>query len=87
MVVLAHQGPFRGEAVSDSMLLLVAWSLWQERNGGVFGRLASRVQAVVRAVLREGEEWALGGFILLVALLELWSQPSRRYVIGFVWSG
>ena len=58
----------------DSFLLLVAWSLWKERNGRVFGRPPSDVQAVICAVLQEGEEWALGGFVPLVALSELWLQ-------------
>ena len=50
----------------DSMLLLAVWSLWKERNSTVFGRPASGVQAVVREVLREGEEWALGSFVPFV---------------------
>jgi hypothetical protein len=58
----------------DSMLLLVAWSLWKERNGRVFGRPASSVHAVLHSLLREGEDWALAGFLPLVALSEHWSQ-------------
>ena len=57
----------------DSLLLLVAWFLWKERNGRIFGRPANTL-AVVRAVLHEGEEWALSGFVPFVALTELWSQ-------------
>ena len=59
---------------SDCLLLLVAWSLLKERNGRVFGRPALNVLDVVRAVLHEGEEWALGGFMPFVALSELWSR-------------
>lgn len=63
--------------VFDSMLLLVAWSLWKERNARVFGRPAMSVNDVVRTVVHEGEEWALGGFAPYVALAETW---SRNYV-------
>ena len=63
-----------GQAVVDCLLLLVAWSLLKERNGRVFRRPALNVLDVVRAVLHEGEEWALGGFMPFVALCELWSR-------------
>lgn len=58
----------------DSLLLLVAWCLWKERNARVFGRIASSADQVVCTVVREGEEWALGGFLPFVALAELWSR-------------
>jgi hypothetical protein len=58
--------------VLDSLLLLVAWCLWKERNARVFGRAASCANDVVRAVVQEGEEWALDGFLPFVALAELW---------------
>jgi len=58
----------------DCLLLLVAWSLLKERNGRVFRRPALNVLDVVRAVLHEGEEWALGGFMPFVALSDLWSR-------------
>jgi len=51
----------------DSLLLLVAWSLGKERNARVFGRPASSAMTVARSALREGEDWALGGFAPLVA--------------------
>lgn len=60
----------------DSVLLLVAWSLWKERNARVIGRPALNVNDVVRAVWLEGEEWALGCFMPFVALTELWSRHS-----------
>jgi len=63
-----------GRPLFDSLLLFVAWSLWKQRNGRVFGRPASNVLAVTSIVLHEGEEWALGGFRPFVALTELWSQ-------------
>lgn len=58
----------------DSLLLLVTWSLWKERNTMVFGRPTSDALAIIRTMLHEGKEWALGGFMPFVALTKLWSQ-------------
>jgi hypothetical protein len=60
----------------DSLVLLIAWTVWKERNGRVFGRPASSVQDVVRAAISEGEDWAQAGFAPLAALHLLWSQNS-----------
>ena len=46
----------------DSLLFLVAWCLWKERNVRVFGfsRSAASVNDVVRNLVRESEEWVGG---------------------------
>lgn len=61
----------------DSLLLLVAWTVWKERNCRVFGRPPSSVQDVVRAAIREGEDWALAGFAPVAAIHHIWSQNSN----------
>lgn len=67
--------PWTGDRpLFDSMLLLIAWLLWKERNRRVFGRPPSSLESVLRSLLREGEEWALAGFLPLVRLSEIWSQ-------------
>jgi len=58
----------------DSLLLLIAWCLWKERNARVFGRASANVDGVVKSLLRESEDWALGGFRLFAELNELWSR-------------
>jgi len=61
----------------DSLLLLVAWSVWKDRNCRVFGRPASSVHTVVQAaIVKEGEDWAMARFAPLAALAQLWSQNS-----------
>jgi hypothetical protein len=60
----------------DSLLLLVAWSGWKERNCRVFGRPHSTAQDVVRAAFKEGEDWAMAGFAPMSVLANLWSQNS-----------
>ena len=58
----------------DSLLLLVAWTIWKERNCRLLGRRPSLVLDVVRVVIKEGEDWALAGFAPLAALHLYWSQ-------------
>jgi hypothetical protein len=58
----------------NSLLLLVAWSIWKVRNCRVFGRPPSTVQAVVQAAFKEGEDWAMAGFEPLSVLAFRWSQ-------------
>ena len=51
------------------MTLLVAWSLWKERNRRVFDAAASSVADVVRMVVVEGELWVAAGFKPLEAIV------------------
>ena len=58
----------------DSLLLLITWMVWKERNCRVFGRSATSVQALVQAAVKEGENWALAVFAPMSVLANLWSQ-------------
>lgn len=57
----------------DSLLLLITWAIWKERNGRIFGRPAGSAADVVCAMCQEGEDWAMAGFAPLAALVDLWS--------------
>lgn len=56
----------------DCVLLLVAWSLWKERNTRVFRRPRSAAREIVHGAIRA--DWALAGFQPYVALSDLWSR-------------
>lgn len=62
--------------IFDSLLLLVAWCLWKERNARSFTRTPSSVGEVVNAITREGTDWAAAGYALMAALDLIWSQNS-----------
>jgi hypothetical protein len=53
----------------DSLALLVAWSLWKERNRRVFDAAASSVDDVVKGVIAEGGLWVAAGFKPLQAFV------------------
>lgn len=57
----------------DSMVLLVTWFLWKERNARVFRGLASDLVAIAKAVVSEGELWCQAGFKPLSAFVVPWS--------------
>jgi hypothetical protein len=40
----------------DSLLLLIAWCLWKERNARVSGRASANVDGVVKSLLRESKD-------------------------------
>ena len=53
----------------DSLALLVAWSLWKERNRRVFDTAASSVNDVVTGVIAEGVLWVAASFKPLQAFV------------------
>jgi hypothetical protein len=72
------------QPIFDSLLLLISWLLWKERNAMVFGRSSSLAHDVVNAVIKVGVEWAAVGFTPLAALLALSSQ-NLVLLESFVW--
>jgi hypothetical protein len=53
----------------DSMLLLVSWQVWKERNARVFNRTACSVEQTRRALLEEADEWVAASFTAIYEFL------------------
>lgn len=64
------------KAVFDSLMLLIAWTLWKERNGRVFQRRTSTVRQIVEAARKDAEDWLIGGYAPTGELIALWSQSN-----------
>lgn len=45
----------------DSLVILVVWHIWKERNFCVFESKAANSQAIIQKMLVEGAQWALTG--------------------------
>lgn len=52
----------------DSLLLLVGWLLWKERNVRTFRRIASSAQQLVEAIEQEVSLWCAAGYKHLAGL-------------------
>jgi hypothetical protein len=52
----------------DSLVFLVRWRLWKERNARTFSADTLSADALVAAILVEAEEWCLAGFKQLRSL-------------------
>jgi hypothetical protein len=57
----------------DSLVLLVVWSLWKERNLHVHERVALQLVLLAPSILEEARRWARAGFVGIGSL-------SRRRV-------
>ncbi|RCV38227.1 hypothetical protein SETIT_8G125100v2 [Setaria italica] len=55
----------------DSLVWLVAWLLWKERNRQVHERTALQLVALVSVVLEEARTWGWAGFLGLRSLILL----------------
>jgi hypothetical protein len=53
----------------DSLVWLVAWSLWKERNRRVHKRAALQPVALARAILEDARLWTIAAFVSIAALL------------------
>jgi hypothetical protein len=53
----------------DSVVLLVSWRMWKERNSRVFDNVVTTASQVTRVVLDEGDEWVVAGFTVISQFL------------------
>lgn len=60
----------------DSLLLLVCWSLWKERNNRTFQRTTRRMHELLGAVVAEADDWVAAGYRTLASAHSIWSQNS-----------
>lgn len=52
----------------DSVVLLVSWIIWKERNSRVFREQSASLRQMLLGVIDEGNEWLQAGFLSLGAL-------------------
>ena len=53
----------------DSVVLLVSWRLWRERNSRFFDNVSITADQARRVVLDEGDEWITAGFTAIFEFL------------------
>jgi hypothetical protein len=57
------------------MFLLIAWTMWKERNNVTFERGSVRnTTTLFQAVVTEAEDWVAADFRTLAAPVAIWSQ-------------
>lgn len=75
---LGRRQRFEGtaRATFDSMVLLISWTLWKERNERTFSRNTSTNAGLLQKVIKEANDWVLAGFRSLAPFCSLLSQNS-----------
>jgi len=63
----------------DSMVLLVTWTLWKERNARVFRRRASAAPAMAKEMLMEAELWCDAGFRISLAAFAMIDLVAKSF--------
>lgn len=58
----------------DTLMLLVCWNIWKERNNRTFARSALGSLDLFRAVVAEADVWVAAGYRSIAAACALWSQ-------------
>jgi hypothetical protein len=53
----------------DSLVLLICWNLWKERNSRTFDRTHTWTAALLETITREADSWVTAGFGVLALLL------------------
>ena len=62
----------------DSIIILVSWILWLERNKRVFDRQARSAQQLLSLIADEAVQWGLAGYTQVEALaVALGRRPGR----------
>jgi len=78
------QVPKAGRRGFDSLVILVSWIVWKERNDRTFDRCVRTIDEVVRRALDEILAWSLAGFRQLELALSVLGLPAGRDLIGHV---
>ena len=78
------QVPKAGRRGFDSLVILVSWIVWKERNDRTFDRYIHTIDEVVRRALDEILAWSLAGFRQLELALSVLGLPAGRDLIGHV---
>jgi hypothetical protein len=58
----------------NSLVLLVAWVVWKERNGRTFSHDANGIWELLQKAVREADDWVKAGFKTLSVVATFWSQ-------------
>ena len=64
----------------DSMVLLVSWLLWLERNRRVFDRQSRSAQQLLNLIADEAFQWSLAGYKQVAALATALGRPLGRAI-------
>jgi len=65
----------------DSLVVLVSWLLWNERNRRIFDKVSTSVADLSTAVREEASSWVLAGFEQLQPVVSPLASSSGRQLL------